>query len=146
MEYVSVPVPEDLVADVNRLVLWLNLGIGHQYPGAELLAKTFGEFDDLVWVVLSKLAHAALEGKRLTVSQVATMTGRGEREISGAVTEINNRVRLAGGPTMIITFVTTPPDADDPSSAQTFRWDRGLLVLSEDVARSIRDVEGGARF
>lgn len=96
-----VPVPRDLVAEVERFLVW-NVGrepaAWDRTAAAEFLAGLEPEGRALLLLA----AEAAVEERPLTCAEAARVLGLSPREIVGLGIELNEQVGRAGGPMFLL--------------------------------------------
>jgi hypothetical protein len=134
MEYVMVPVPEELVADVEKFLV-----MNAVRPGAKVLDP---EAVEQLWTTLSaaarelllRAAEAAREHLLFTVQDAAVAVRCSEHELLGRVVELNNLVKAAGGPRL-----TLVPMLDDISESDSRVWP---LTMARDVADLFLQIAG----
>jgi hypothetical protein len=159
VEYVMVPVPEELASRVLSYVNWK----GHprvlddmqqdadDAPHAEAdaetpardgdadagepIARALARLDDAGRILAGVMAAAALDHEELTVTEAARRSGLTTREAVGAMMELNNLVPSEGGPPLAV-FIK---DAEGTSDAR-FSWDARIVLMPEPVARPLADL------
>jgi hypothetical protein len=151
VNYVMVPVPEELAPKVLWYVSWK----GHfrlagqsdgktNAPGRSVgppsaddggpIARAFARLDDASRALAAVVATAALDKDQLTVPQAARCAGLTTREAVGTVLELNQRIADEGGPPKAV-FIR-----DLEGAAGEFTWDARVLVVPEPIARPLADL------
>jgi hypothetical protein len=148
VEYVMVPVPEELAPQVLSYVTWKGLPVlgaaaeaaakapehAAEGPdgdeGGDPIPRAFARLDDAGRSLATILAEAALRGEELSVSHAARRAGTTAREFIGTVIELNNLVEGEGGPPMAV-WIKTAEGADEDE----FSWDNRVVMMPEPVAR-----------
>ena len=151
VNYVMVPVPEELA----RKVLWYVSWKGHfrladesdgkaDAPGPLVEAPTangggpigraFARLDDPGRALAAVVATAALDQDQLTVPEAARRAGLATREAVGIVLELNQLMADEGGPRQAV-FIK-----DIEGAKGEFTWDGRMLVMPEPIARSLADL------
>jgi hypothetical protein len=128
MEYVMVPVPEELVAAVERYLL---LHTNTVRPASSVFdhdaaARVLFDLDEQTRALLLRASEAVDEGVVYTVRDAAEAAGLSEREVLGLCVELNNVVRTAGGPP-----VTVVPMLQEASATGPRAWP---LTMAGDIA------------
>jgi hypothetical protein len=149
VNYVMVPVPEELAPKVLQFISWRDqpllkdlqeaFGDAEQAPNGaapsrdgDPVSQVFTRLDDQSRSVLAVVAAAALGGEQLTVTETAQRAEVSERELIGIVTEVNNLVAGAGG-SLVTILVTDIEGAQD----EAFSWAKRLVRIQEPAARTI---------
>lgn len=155
MDYVMVPVPEELAPKVLRFISWRDqpllkdlgkaLGDDEQAPNGapsrdaaadgDPVSQVFARLDEQSRSALAVAATAALGGEDLTVTDAAQRSGLSERELIGLVTEVNILVAGAGG-SPITVLVTAMDGAQD----EAFTWAKRLVRMQAPAARTIAEL------
>lgn len=131
-----VPVPEDLVEHVKRFVRTLgDPDAPPLVPGA--VAAAVRSADDQTQHILRVLAGGVIDGVPLTVADTARLVGVSTREVIGTITELRQRIVLAGGPSEPFTF---GPGGDDPTDLPAY-----TLLMSADTAALVLGIAPGER-
>lgn len=155
MNYVMVPVPEELAPKVLRYISWRGhpllanqpTGEGDDAPASggpstteggdprDPVARVFARLDGQSRTLLAVTATASIAGQKLTVAETAQRAGLSEREVIGVITEVNNLVAGAGGSPVTV-LVAGAEGAEDAA----FSWERRVVLMGEPVARGIADL------
>lgn len=129
-----VPVPEDLVEHVKRFVRTLgDPDAPPLSPGA--VAEVVRSADEPTTRLLRVLARGVVDGEPLTVADAARRVGLSTREVIGTITELRQRIVLAGGPHEPFTF---GPGGDDPTDLPAY-----TLLMAADTAALVLDASPG---
>jgi hypothetical protein len=99
MEYVMIPVPEQIRANVDQYLRW-NVGTA---PAAaqwdlEAVGALIREIDEQARALLIVAADASVEVTLLSLPVAAERAGCSVREALGIVLEMNDAIRQASGP------------------------------------------------
>jgi hypothetical protein len=145
VEYVMVPVPEELAPKVLSYINWKDVQsrtASAGPPGAavdedphEPIARAFARLDGDSRALVSVVAAAALDKEDLTIPEAARRAGMTTREALGVLLEVNNVIASEGGPPL--PFGGT--DKGGPPAGE-FTWDTHMVVMSEAVAGPILDL------
>jgi hypothetical protein len=150
VEYVMVPVPEELAPKVLSYVSWkgqprLVSQLERQYASpstsveapdtGDPIARTLAGLDDAGRAIARVIAWAALDEEQLTVPEAARRAGITTREAVGMILELGNRIVGEGGPPLA-TFIKDGEGA----TAGEFTWDTRVVVMQEAVARPLADL------
>jgi hypothetical protein len=132
MEYVMVPVPEELVTDTKMFLMGLDLRTTAARDGEGLAPETVDRMLNALnarsRTALSHLATASLAGRHLTMTDLSAITGWTVHDAAGVVTELNALVWEAFGPLMAA--VGDTPDVD----RGTLNWDERRVVIWRELA------------
>jgi hypothetical protein len=154
VEYVMVPVPEELAPKVLDFVSWKGrprpkgrpeADTGAQRPADDPasapdpvggpIARAVAGLDDVSRALVAIVAAASLDQERLTVPEAAKRAGLTTREVVGTVVEVNNLVVEAGGPPIAI-LVTGLEGAAEAE----FTWDNRVVTMNEPIARPFAEL------
>jgi hypothetical protein len=145
VEYVMVPVPEELTQKVLSYINWKDAqaktasagpkGAATDENPHEPIARAFARLDGASRALVSVVAAATLEKEHLTIPEAAKRAGMTTREALGVLLEVNNVIACEGGPPL-------PFGGRDQggSTAGEFTWDTHMVVMSEAVAGPILDL------
>ena len=133
MEYVMVPVPEELAEQVLTFLRWRDQAKAAQPPDVrpdlgEAVARVFARLDDPSRALLAVIATAALDDEELGVPEAARRVGVTAREALGILLEVNNILAGEGCPP--ITF----GGRDVGASPGEFTWESYTAVMAEAIA------------
>jgi hypothetical protein len=131
MEFVMVPVPEELVHGVAQYLQWKAWTATTGVWDESAVTRLLGDLDEPARALLVHAAESAQETLVLTVRDAAQAAGCSEREVLGITVELNETVRLLGGPP----FVLAPSLLDAQSETRPRAW---KLDLGDDMARLVR--------
>lgn len=150
VEYVMVPVPEELASRVLSYVSWK----GHPRSGGapdgedgsprtslealdtgDPIARAFGRLDDTARALASVIALAALDEEPLSVADAARRARVSAREAVGIIVELGNVIVGEGGPPLAA-FIKD----DEGGTAEEFTWDTHVVVMQEAVARPLAEL------
>lgn len=136
MEYVMVPVPEELAAKVLTFVSWKDAQAAGP-PSAEgqpdadaAIARAFGRLDAKSRALISVVADAALDAEQVSVPEAARRAGVTTREALGILLEVNAIIASEGGPPLAFGGKDT-----GGSSPGEFTWDSHIIAAPEALAR-----------
>lgn len=131
MSWVMVPVPVELVADVNMHVLRLQFSSDLAEWDADAVAAYVATIDEQSVQLLAMVARGVVSGADVEVGTVADRLGISRRELYGLVHEVND-VRGTGDDTPRSGFVLFRSGvATDASGASS---PTELLFMANDVA------------
>jgi hypothetical protein len=151
VEYVMVPIPEDLIEPVLAFITWK----GPPHPGktsearddpqqasrlAEAategnrgpVARTFEAIDAPVRRLLAAVAAASLDQQPLRLPEAARRAGITTREALGAILQANMLITGEGGPPMSVAV-----SGLENASASNPAWESSVVTLQEPVAREV---------
>lgn len=144
MEYVMVPVPEELAARVLRYVSWKDAH-ANAPPSADegtdarddpvAAARVFARLDAPSRALVAVVAAAALEAEELTIPDAARRAGVSTREALGVLMEVNNVIADEGW--VPITFGRR--DVEQPTPGE-FTWDAWIAVMPDAAAGPFVDL------
>ena len=140
MEYVMVPVPEELAEKVLTYVSWKNAEAkaratpDERPDDGEAMARAFARLDEVSRALITVIAAAALEAEELSVPEAARRAGVSTREALGILLEANSVIAGEGGPPLGFS------GRDLGGSADEFTWDSHLVVMAEAIAGPILDL------
>jgi hypothetical protein len=143
VDYVMVPVPEELADRVLTFVRWKEAEAKAGPPAAEsldaadaaeVMARVFARLDDASRTLLAVTADAALEAEELTLPEAARRAGVSAREAIGILLEVNGIVVSEGGPPLAFS------GRDTGSSAQGSPWDAHVIAVSGAIAGPLSDL------
>lgn len=144
MEYVMVPVPEELAARVLTYVSWKDAQANAEPPAGEgvgggdtgeAVARAFARLDDSSRGLIVVAAAAALDLEELSIPEAARRAGVTTREALGILMEVNNVIVSEGGPP--IGF-----NRKDRGGATVgeFTWDDHVILMPDALAGLITEV------
>jgi hypothetical protein len=134
VEYVMVPVPEELADRVLTYVSWKETQAKPGPPADQAaddggaMAQAFERLDAAGRALVGVIAAAALEAEELTIPEAAARAGVTAREAVGLLLEVNSVVAREGGPPLAFGGKDLGGSGDD------FTWDTHMVSISKDVA------------
>jgi hypothetical protein len=140
VEYVMVPVPEELAAKVLTFVSWKDAQANAEPPREEgqpvdeAIARAFARLDDAGQVLVGVVADATLEAEELRVPEAARRAGVTTREALGILLEVNSIIAAEGGPPLA--FGGKPGEG----SPGEFSWDSYVIAAPEALVRQLAEV------
>jgi hypothetical protein len=143
VDYVMVPVPEELADKVLTYVSWKDAQAKAEPPmaedldaaaTAEVLARVFERRDEASRALLAVTADAALAGEEITIPEAARRADVTAREAIGILLEVNGVVVNEGGPPLAFS------GRDVGSSAPGSPWDSHVIVVSAVIAGPMADL------
>lgn len=96
MDYIMVPVPEELVPEVKQFLQWNTVRSTEGTLPEDAAARFVDSLDDVARRFLIVVADAAVEVKVLSASMVAEAVGCSEREVLGLMMTLNISVQSFG--------------------------------------------------
>jgi hypothetical protein len=150
VEYVMVPVPEDLVEPVLAFIAWKGPPRVERSPEAASdahlavepdagtdaeggpIGRTFEVVDRPTRNLLAAIAAASLDQQPLTLPEAAQRAGITTREALGAILQVNMLIAGEGGPAMPVAVTGL-----EGASATNLAWDSSVVTLQEPVAREV---------
>ena len=132
-----VPVPEDLVDDVDRYMTWIvkrdSVPRGQEQAMLDAGAGAYLAAAPPARRLLITVARAAAEGVSISVADTAAAVGLSLHEAMGIVGEANiNFVQLKGGFAMVVPIPNPAPVPDGYPA-----WAHTLLTMQPDVAEML---------
>ena len=157
MEYVMLPVPEEIAGEVLAYLRWKGdapaqapaerprpqRSVSHARARAArseaqgTIARLLADGADRAGTtILALVATATLSGREVTVEQAAELLGVSERETVGLVYEMNQLMSPTIG---TFTMLIKPPDGE---RAPRMEWNRQTIVMTAAVAQAMLDAVG----
>jgi hypothetical protein len=102
MEYVMVPVPDNLVTEVEQFMQMIARSPAGQTLEPDAAAKLLNDLDEPARKLLLQVAKAADEFLPITMHDAAEAAGCSEHELLGRVVELNNLIASRGGPHLTV--------------------------------------------
>lgn len=135
-QYVMVPVPEEIVDEVETFVRRLAAADAAAKAQGDLavLARELGNLDQDFQTVLTKVAHATVGGRLVSLGELAELLGCSVREVLGLSIEVTSVVSRLGGPSVVVM-----PGASPSGSTTTADY---ILSMHPAVARAILEAKG----
>ncbi|MGH9227177.1 MAG: hypothetical protein ACRD07_00340 [Acidimicrobiales bacterium] len=141
MEFVMVPVPEELASRVLEYVSWKEAQSsrppadeGQDAPG-EAIARAFARLDDVSRALVAVVATASLGAEQLSIPEAARRANVTTREALGILLEVNSVIASEGGPPLGFGGKEV-----GGSQAGQFTWDSHLITAPEALARPLADL------
>jgi hypothetical protein len=143
VEYVMVPVPEELAGKVLTYVSWKDAQASAEPPAGEgpgaedhggAVARAFARLDGSSRALVEVIAAAALEGERLGLPEAAMRGGLGTRESVGILLELSTVLASEGAPTIAI------GGGDPDVTAGGFTWDVYTVAMAETIAAPLLEL------
>jgi hypothetical protein len=142
VEYVMVPVPEELAAQVLTYVSWKDAQANAGPPLAEgqaatdeAIARAFVRLDDASRALVTVVATATLEPEQLSITEAARRARVTVREALGILLEVNAIVASEGGPPLAF----GGKDIGGPREGG-FTWDSHVVMAPEALAQPFADL------
>jgi hypothetical protein len=151
VEYVMVPVPEELAPKVLSFLTYKGhpRSVAANETDAEAASpasgdvdaagddrgpidRAFARLDHASRTLVGAVASAALEAEQLSIPEAASRAGVTTREAIGILFEVNNVLAGEGAPPMSFHDVGGPTAGD-------FTWDSRVVVMTEALARPLAD-------
>ena len=98
MEYVMVPVPSELVAEVQQFLQWNTGKLPPDFWGRAEIVEFLNGLDAKALKLVLHAGVAADEVVVLSIHDAAEAAGCSDREVLGLMVELNDAVRAQGGP------------------------------------------------
>jgi hypothetical protein len=133
MEYVMVPVPEEIVGEVRTFLAWGLIQNRDTLENPAALVEVAEAGDEPTRQLLRLLAEDTLEEKSTTLREAADALGTTTREVVGLAGELNFDVAQAGGGSLTI-IGKVDPRPIEPGVKQS---DHRVLLMTEPVAKVI---------
>jgi hypothetical protein len=135
VEYVMVPVPEELAEQVLTYVSWRDAQakagppVDEQPDDGDAIARVFARLDGPSRGLVAVIATAALEGEELGIPTAARRAGVATREALGILLEVNNILAGEGRPPITFGWLGGggPPEGE-------FTWDAFVAVMPAALA------------
>jgi hypothetical protein len=154
VEYVMVPVPEELADDVLTLLSWKGRpsfttaqdpgndegnnapqspeAVDAEPAGTGPIARGFATLDAASRALLAAISVAALDQNPLSVPEAARRAGLSPREVAGTIVEVNDVISSHGGPRIVV-YLEGRGGPDAPE----FDWGTRLVMMNEPTAREV---------
>jgi hypothetical protein len=136
MEYVMVPVPEEIVDEVRAFLAWDVSGNTATPDNPEAIVGIYESSDAVVRAVLSTVAAASLDGFRPPLREVAETAGVNIHELIGVLADMNHRLRDAGGP---MAAIMMRPD-HRPRPDGVTEWEHRVMHMPDPLAKLVVDL------
>jgi hypothetical protein len=126
VDYVMVPVPQDLVERVQQYVNWrVSGGVAADWT-EDAVAELYRQLDDASRAVVWTVAQGVVDDEPITVARAAEAAGTTNREALGIVLELVQRFRGLGGVTFPLLVLDVAEGVDD---------DQRVIAMPKDGAR-----------
>jgi hypothetical protein len=126
VDYVMVPVPQDLVERVQQYVNWrVSGGVAADWT-EDAVAELYRQLDDASRAVVWTVAQGVVDDEPITVARAAEAAGTTNREALGIVFELVQRFRGLGGVTFPLLVLDVAEGVDD---------DQRVIAMPKDGAR-----------
>ena len=136
MEYVMVPVPEELTTQVDQYLRW-NVGdLPPDFWPQDAIRGFVDSLDEQARTLLLHVAVAAEQVVPVSVRATAEATGCSVREALGIMMELNDAARGAGGPVFILATTLIDGATESGPDAWNFNTNGDLGRLFLDASRS----------
>lgn len=149
MQFVMVPVPEELAEQVLEYLRWISTlpskdrkpaagaRLAHRAPRAvarddDPLVLAWAELDDDSRAILVAVAAATLDRRQISVAELANITGLEPREVAGTAFELNQV--LAARAAIQLALLVKPPESVPPGPLD---WEQQVMAMRVPVAQSI---------
>lgn len=148
MQYVMVPVPEELAEQVVEYVRWVSTLPDRKAaaPRAQLfrqaqrvrarpddpLARLWGDLDQDTRSILVSVATATLDRRQLTVFDMVRLSGLDARQIAGIAFELNQVLAAQAG--IQLALLIKPPE---DVGTGPLDWGQQVMVMRAQVAQAI---------
>lgn len=140
MEYVMVPVPEDLVEEVRDFMAWGMTTTTDEPENPDALAELYAGAGPEARAILNIVAAESIAEVRPTLTDVAERTGLSTHAVIGVLTELNYRLQKLRGPFAVVLVRDDPrpmPEGRNP-------WEHRILHMTRQTAGLIDDLSAGA--
>jgi hypothetical protein len=130
VEYVMVPVPDELEARVREFVIRrgaMSLDAGWS---RDSVVRLYEQLDDLSRTAVATIARGVVDDEPVTVATLAKVAGTTTREMLGITLELVHRLRALGGPGFPLLLLDPPEGADDDERPVVMTEDGAHVVLS----------------
>jgi hypothetical protein len=112
VEYVTVPVPDQLEARVREFVAQRTAS-GDAGWNEEVVARLYEQLDAPSRTAIEAIARGVVDDEPVTLANLATVAGTTTREMLGIALELVQRLQALGGPAFPIVILDAPRGADD---------------------------------
>jgi len=138
MEYVMVPVPEELTARVDQYLRWNVGSLPPDFWPQDAIGVFLDSLDEQARSLLLSVSEAADQVVVLTVHAAAEATGCSDREALGIMMELNDAARIAGGTPFILATAVVDGTTDTGPSAWSINTtgELGRLFLDASSRKS----------
>jgi hypothetical protein len=139
VEYVMVPVPEDLVDQVQRFMMLRDMrhvSEARVNVDAAKVREVVARLNPECRTMLFALAHVTLGGENPTIATLAEMVSWTPHETFGVVHELNALVWEAFGPWMSLVAAAAPD-----VQAGKLDWEERTVYLWKDLATAVASAQ-----
>jgi hypothetical protein len=140
VEYVMVPVPEELGGRVLQYLSWRASSEGSTGWSEESMATLYAGLDQTSRLLLATVARGVVDDEPVTVAACAQAARASSREILGIVLELVQRFKALGGPTFPIVLLDAAEGLDDEQRLIVMPKEGARIVLSIADGRNARSV------
>lgn len=133
MEYVMVPVPEELVAEVKDYLDWNLATKGTVEPNADALRQVWDDTEPTIRTILRYTAEHCADDDPPHLLDVAREADVSSHTLMGMLIETNTRLRELGGPPMLV--LMRPDVRERPADVR--EWDHKRCAMAKPVAEQI---------
>jgi hypothetical protein len=130
VEYVMVPVPEDLHARVMQYVEWRTVNEGTTGWDKGTLATLYGGLDEPSRTLLTRVARGVIDDQPVKLGAVASAAGTSTREALGIVLELVQRFKVLGGPTFPLVLLDAAEGSGDDQRPIVMPKEGALVVVA----------------
>jgi hypothetical protein len=132
VEYVMVPVPEELETRVREFLVWQRTSEEAGWS-AESMARLYEELDEPSRTAIKGIARGVVDNQPVTIANLARVAGTTTREMLGIALELVQGLRALGGTGFPLFVLDAPEGADG---------DERPVVMSKDGARVVLSAAG----
>jgi hypothetical protein len=130
VEYVMVPVPDELEARVRDFVIQRGTASLHAGWSQESIAGFYDQLDEPSQIVIEVIARGVVDDEPVTVAKLAEVVGATTREVLGITLELVHRLRALGGAAFPLLLLDAPQGADGDQRPVMMPRDGAHVVLS----------------
>jgi transcriptional regulator with XRE-family HTH domain len=130
VEYVMVPVPEELEARVKEFVIQRNASSLHSGWSQESIATFYGQLDEPSRTTIKAIARGVVDDEPVTIAKLAEVVGVTTREVLGITLELVHRLRALGGAAFPLFLLDAPEGADGDERPAVMPRDGAHMVLA----------------
>jgi hypothetical protein len=135
-QYVMVPVPEELVEEVEFFLSWNVQAPKIGQRSSDALKRLIPETNEVERELLVTVGEAILRGEQVLLADAAATVGCSEYEVLGMIVDLNNRLQLRGGTGYMLMPIRAPWDSEIDADAP---W---LIVMPIEVATGVVNTTG----
>jgi hypothetical protein len=132
VEYVPVPVPEELVESVDHFLRWGVIARPDVWD-TDATSAFLADLESLARDFILLVAEAERDGRILKIRDAAQTMGCSNREVLGMIIEVNEAVRAANGPPFFMA-----PESREPGDEMA-SWS---VNLPHDIANVVLEAAG----